>query len=47
LGLEIEEQRLRLGRGGMKDSVDNASFLQRFDPHKHGIGYFIAKFQKR
>lgn len=47
LGLEIEEQGLRLGRGGMKDFIDNASFLQRFDPHKHGIGYFIAKFKKR
>jgi 16S rRNA C967 or C1407 C5-methylase (RsmB/RsmF family) len=47
LGLEIDEQGLRLGRGGLKDSVDNASFLQRFDPQKHGIGYFIAKFKKR
>jgi predicted RNA-binding protein (TIGR00451 family) len=47
LGLEIEEQGLRLGRGGMKDYVGNASFLQRFDPHKHGIGYFIARFKKR
>jgi predicted RNA-binding protein (TIGR00451 family) len=47
LGLELEEQGLRLGSGGMKDSVDNASFLQRFDPHKHGIGYFIAKFIKK
>jgi predicted RNA-binding protein (TIGR00451 family) len=47
LGLEIDEQGLRVGRGGLKDSIDNASFLQRFDPHKHGIGYFIAKFKKR
>jgi predicted RNA-binding protein (TIGR00451 family) len=47
LGLEIEEQGLKLGRGGMKDSVCNASFLQRFDPQKHGLGYFIAKFKKR
>ncbi|WP_455277962.1 PUA domain-containing protein [[Eubacterium] cellulosolvens] len=47
LGLEIEEQGLRLGLSGLKDSVDDASFLQRFDPHKHGIGYFIAKFKKK
>jgi 16S rRNA C967 or C1407 C5-methylase (RsmB/RsmF family) len=47
LGLEIEEQGLRLGRGGMKDSIGNASFLQRFDPHRHGIGYFIARFKAR
>ncbi|OGD54986.1 hypothetical protein A3K80_02045 [Candidatus Bathyarchaeota archaeon RBG_13_38_9] len=47
LGLEIEEQGLRLGRGGMKNFVVNASFLQRFDPHKHGIGYFIARFRKK
>ena len=47
LGLEIEEQGLRLGRGGMKDFIGSASFLQRFDPHKHGIGYFIARFKRR
>ena len=47
LGLEIEEQKLKLGRDGIRDSVDNASYLQRFDPHKHGIGYFIARFKRR
>jgi len=47
LGLSLSEQKLRLGGGGLRDFGDEASLLQRFDPAKHGVGYFIACFTKR
>jgi len=47
LGLKLAEQKLHLGDVGLKDFGDEARLLQRFDPRKHGIGYFIARFTKR
>ncbi|MEM2942558.1 MAG: RsmB/NOP family class I SAM-dependent RNA methyltransferase [Candidatus Bathyarchaeia archaeon] len=47
LGLELAEQKLYLGVAGLKSFGSEASLLQRFDPRKHGIGYFIAHFRKR
>ncbi|MBS7622374.1 RsmB/NOP family class I SAM-dependent RNA methyltransferase [Candidatus Bathyarchaeota archaeon] len=47
LGLEIAEQKPYLGVVGLKSFGAEASLLQRFDPRKHGIGYFIAHFRKR
>ncbi len=46
--LEIEEQNLYLGSHGIKlnKNDSNNEFLQRFHPHKHGVGYFIACFKK-
>lgn len=46
LGLKLAEQKLSLGEGGLEGFEDEASLLQRFDPRKHGIGYFIARFVK-
>jgi len=46
LGLELAEQKLRLGDSGLEDFGYGASLLQRFDPRKHGAGYFIARFIK-
>jgi 16S rRNA (cytosine967-C5)-methyltransferase len=47
LGLEVAEQKPFLGVAGLKSFGSEASLLQRFDPRKHGIGYFIARFRKR
>ena len=45
-GLELISQPLKLGSSGLPGYVDNPQYLQRFHPHIHGLGYFIAKFIK-
>lgn len=44
--LEVIPQKWRIGEGGVSDYFENAEYLQRFHPHVHGVGYFIAKFIK-
>ena len=44
--LELVEQKPLIGDPGLT-SHPHRNLLQRFHPHKHGIGYFIAKFAKR
>ncbi|MEM3552998.1 MAG: RsmB/NOP family class I SAM-dependent RNA methyltransferase [Candidatus Bathyarchaeia archaeon] len=43
--LKIESQNFFLGSHGINIFL-NAEKLQRFHPHIHGLGYFIAKFRK-
>jgi len=43
--LKIESQNFFLGSHGINIFL-NAEKLQRFHPHLHGVGYFIAKFRK-
>jgi predicted RNA-binding protein (TIGR00451 family) len=45
-GLELISQPLKLGSSGLPGYVDNPQYIQRFHPHIHGLGYFIAKFIK-
>ena len=45
LGLEIDEQPLYLASRGLP-SYHGSELLQRFHPHLHGAGYFIAKLKK-
>ena len=48
-GFEPEEQKLFLGSNGLgldKEDSD-ARFLQRFHPHMHNIGFFIASFRRK
>ena len=44
--LEIEEPSLRLGSPGLGWVIPEAVFTQRFHPHIHGYGYFIASLRK-
>jgi len=44
--LELVEQPLYLGSPGF-NAVSRPSLVQRFHPHIHGAGYFIALFEKR
>ena len=46
LGLEVDEQPLYLGSRGLEGLVPGARLLQRFHPHLHGCGYFIARLRK-
>ena len=46
LGLEVEEQPLYLASRGLPGLVEKAELLQRFHPHLHGAGYFIARLRK-
>ncbi len=48
-GLELDRQNLFIGSCGFTLSKARARFrlLQRFHPHKHGVGYFIARFRKK
>ena len=41
--LEIDEQPLYIGSRGLPGLVERAELLQRFHPHLHGSGYFIAR----
>ncbi len=45
-GLTVEEQPLTLGSPGIKTVFPAAAKTQRFHPHLHGNGYFIALFRK-
>jgi len=44
-GLRLERQELFLGEQGFK-IYPSAELTQRFHPHKHDAGYFIARFRK-
>jgi len=44
-GLTLERQELFLGEQGFK-LYPSAELTQRFHPHKHYAGYFIARFRK-
>ncbi|MBS7644656.1 MAG: RsmB/NOP family class I SAM-dependent RNA methyltransferase [Candidatus Bathyarchaeia archaeon] len=44
--LAVAPQNLTLGDKGISDYSEDAKYLQRFHPHIHGVGYFIAKFIK-
>ncbi|MEM2122492.1 MAG: RsmB/NOP family class I SAM-dependent RNA methyltransferase [Candidatus Bathyarchaeia archaeon] len=44
--LVIAPQSWILGEEGFPDYFEEAKHLQRFHPHIHGVGYFIAKFIK-
>ncbi len=47
-GLEIDKQISYLGsRGLASEDFQEANLLQRFHPHKDGMGYFIAKFNRK
>ena len=45
-GLEVDEQPLYLASRGLPGRVEKAELLQRFHPHLHGSGYFIARLRK-
>jgi len=45
-GLEVDEQPLYLGARGLPGVVRGAELLQRFHPHFHGAGYFIARLRR-
>ena len=44
--LRIVEQRPFLGSKGLSTLANSASHCQRFHPHLHNAGYFIAKFER-
>jgi 16S rRNA (cytosine967-C5)-methyltransferase len=45
-GLRVVEQKPFLGSRGLSIFGDSASLCQRFYPHLHEVGYFIAKFKR-
>jgi 16S rRNA (cytosine967-C5)-methyltransferase len=45
-GLQLIYQKPFVGSLGFNKAPINFSFLQRFHPHIHGVGYFIALFKK-
>ena len=46
-GLEVEKQWLILGSPGLDAVFPEGRFTQRFHPHLHDSGYFIARFRKK
>lgn len=46
LGLEVDEQPIYLGSRGLGGLGAWAGLLQRFHPHIHGSGYFIARLRR-
>lgn len=46
-GLEVEAQDLVLGSAGLGVLLPEGNLTQRFHPHLHDSGYFIARFRKR
>jgi predicted RNA-binding protein (TIGR00451 family) len=46
-GLEVEAQDLMLGSAGIDTLLREGKLTQRFHPHLHDSGYFIAKFRKK
>ena len=44
--IKLEEQKIILGSQGFASDFDHAKYTQRFHPHIHGAGYFIARFRK-
>jgi len=45
-GLEVDEQPLYLASRGLPGLAPRSELLQRFHPHIHGSGYFIARFRR-
>jgi predicted RNA-binding protein (TIGR00451 family) len=45
-GLQVIEQNLFLGSKGLSSYAPASLLCQRFHPHTHEIGYFIAKFMR-
>jgi predicted RNA-binding protein (TIGR00451 family) len=45
-GLKVVEQKPFLGSNGLQAICESAKLCQRFHPHVHEIGYFIAKFER-
>jgi 16S rRNA (cytosine967-C5)-methyltransferase len=45
-GLSLIEQTLLLGSKGLSEFGLSGHYCQRFHPHVHEIGYFIAKFER-
>jgi 16S rRNA (cytosine967-C5)-methyltransferase len=46
LGLQLIDQKPFVGCEGIKGTLSEYSLVQRFHPHIHGTGYFIALFEK-
>jgi 16S rRNA (cytosine967-C5)-methyltransferase len=46
-GLGVEAQDLVLGSAGLDVLLPEGNLTQRFHPHLHDSGYFIARFRKR
>lgn len=46
-GLELIPQKPFLGCGGFRGALSEWRLVQRFHPHTHGTGYFIALLQKK
>lgn len=46
-GLEVERQNMMLGSAGLDTPLPDGRLTQRFHPHLHDSGYFIAKFRKK
>ena len=46
-GMEVEKQLLILGSTGLDTVLPEGRFTQRFHPHLHDSGYFIARFGKK
>ena len=46
-GLELERQKILLGSSGCASDFQHGEYTQRFHPHLHGGGFFIARFTKR
>lgn len=46
-GLELERQNIVLGSAGLDTVLPQAIVTQRFHPHIHDSGYFVAKFTKK
>jgi len=46
-GLEIEKQKLMLGSPGFDMILPEGKLTQRFHPHLHDSGFFVARFRKK
>ncbi len=45
-GIRLAEQKVFLGSPGSLLNFDHAKYTQKFHPHIHGAGFFIARFVK-
>ncbi len=45
-GMKLEKQKTFLGSPGLAEDFEHAKYTQRFHPHIHGAGFFIARFIK-
>jgi len=46
-GLQLIPQKPFIGSGGFREALSEWRLVQRFHPHIHGTGYFIALFEKK